>query len=55
MVDRTELREALAKEGKKFDGHVINGSLEAMMVVVEDAIAKALVWAGEYSGYLDGR
>ncbi len=41
-MTRIELREALAKEGKKFDGHVTEGSLEAQMVVVEDAIAQAL-------------
>ncbi len=41
-MNRTDLKEALAKEGKKFSGHVTEGSLEAQMIVVEDAIAQAL-------------
>ena len=42
METREELRERLAVEGKKFSGHVTNGSLDAQMVVVEEAIAQAL-------------
>ena len=42
METRTELREALAKAGSLFDGRVTHGSLNAQMLVVEDAIAKAL-------------
>lgn len=41
-MDITELREELAGAGKRHSGHVTHGSLDAMMLVVTDAITKAL-------------
>jgi hypothetical protein len=36
-MTRVELREKLAEAGKKYDGHVTNGSLEEQMKVVIQA------------------
>lgn len=36
------LREDLAAAGKRFDEHVTNGSLNAQIAIVEDAISAAL-------------
>jgi hypothetical protein len=33
-MNKTELREALAVAGSKFDGHVTNGSLDEQMKVI---------------------
>lgn len=38
---REELRERLAAAGKKFDGHVTEGSLNAQMEVVLEALTAA--------------
>lgn len=45
MID--DLREQLHKAGSTFDGRVTNGSLEAQMVVVRDAIAAAIATYSE--------